>query len=107
MFIGHVGKFNNVIILMFTIADSTEQTGHAGNTKTGGVTNADTGATLLSVGYDYALSKRTTLGVSYAKLDNKASAGYALYTQAALNGTAANKTGQDATQFYLGVRHSF
>lgn len=79
----------------------------AGNTKTGGVTNANTGATLLSVGYDHALSKRTTLGVSYAKLDNKANAGYGLYTQAALNGTAANAVGTDAAQFYLGLRHAF
>jgi predicted porin len=79
----------------------------AGNTKTGGVTNDNTGATLLSVGYDYAFSKRTTLGVSYAKLDNKSAAGYALYTQTALNGTPANATGTDAGQFYLGLRHAF
>jgi predicted porin len=79
----------------------------ASNTKTAGVTNANTGATLLSVGYDYALSKRTSLGVSYAKLDNKTSAGYALYTQSALNGTPANAVGTDAAQFYLGLRHAF
>ena len=79
----------------------------AGDTKTGGVTNANTGATLLSVGYDHALSKRTSLGVSYAKLDNKAAAGYGLYTQTALNGTPANAVGTDAGQFYLGLRHAF
>jgi hypothetical protein len=45
--------------------------------------------------------------VSYAKLDNKASAGYALYTQTALNGTPGNAAGTDAAQFYLGVRHAF
>jgi predicted porin len=79
----------------------------AGNTKTGSTTNANTGATLVSFGYDHALSKRTTVGVSYAKLDNKAAAGYVLYTQGALNGTAANGPGQDASQFYVGVRHTF
>ncbi len=79
----------------------------AGNTKTAGVVNANTGATLVSVGFDYALSKRTSLGVSYAKLDNKASGAYALYTQSALNGTAVNATGQDASQVYLGLRHTF
>ena len=68
---------------------------------------ADTGATLISVGYDYALSKRTSLGVSYAKLNNKANGGYALYTQGALNGTPNNAAGQDASQLYLGVRHAF
>lgn len=67
----------------------------------------DTGASMFSVGYDYALSKRTSLGVSYAKINNKAGAGYALYTQAALNGTPANAVGQDASQLYLGVRHAF
>ena len=79
----------------------------AGDTKTGGVTNANTGATLLSVGYDHALSKRTSLGVSYAKLDNKAAAGYGFFTQTALNGTPANAVGTDAGQFYLGLRHAF
>jgi len=79
----------------------------AGDTKTGGVTNANTGATLVAVGYDYALSKRTTLGVSYARLDNKAAGAYALYTQGALNGIANNAAGQDASQFYVGVRHTF
>jgi predicted porin len=79
----------------------------AGNTKTGSTTNANTGATLVSFGYDYALSKRTTVGVSYAKLDNKSAAAYALYTQGALNGTPNNVAGQDASQFYVGVRHAF
>lgn len=79
----------------------------ADNTKTGGVANANTGATLVSVGYDYALSKRTTVGVSYARLDNKSAAGYALYTQGALHGTPNNATGQDASQFYVGVRHTY
>jgi len=79
----------------------------AGNSKTGGVTNVNTGATLLAVGYDHALSKRTTLGISYAKLDNKSAASYALYTQSALGGTPGNGVGTDAAQFYLGLRHTF
>jgi predicted porin len=79
----------------------------ARDSKLNGTTVADSGATLVSVGYDYALSKRTSLGVSYAKLNNKAAAGYALYTQAALNGTPVNARGQDASQLYLGVRHAF
>ena len=79
----------------------------ASDSKTAGVTNANTGATLLSVGYDYDLSPRTKLGVSYAKLDNKSAAAYNLYTQAALNGTPASATGQDPSQFYVGLRHAF
>ena len=79
----------------------------ASNTKTAGVTNANTGATLLSVGYDHDLSPRTKLGVSYAKLDNKSAAGYALYTQSALAAHGANAVGQDPSQFYVGLRHAF
>jgi predicted porin len=79
----------------------------ADDVKAAGVTVANTGATLMSVGYDYAFSKRTSLGVSYAKLDNKSAAGYGLYTQTALNGTPVNAVGADAGQFYLGLRHAF
>jgi predicted porin len=75
--------------------------------KTAGVTNAGTGSKLMSIGYDLALSKRTSLGVSYASLNNDANAAYGLYTQAALNGTPAQAKGQDSTQFYVGVRHAF
>ncbi|WP_395057170.1 porin [Polaromonas sp.] len=79
----------------------------ARDVKLNGATTANTGASLFSVGYDYALSKRTSLGVSYAKLNNKSAAGYALYTQGSLNGTPNNAVGQDAAQLYLGVRHAF
>jgi predicted porin len=76
-------------------------------------TVADSGATLLSVGYDYALSKRTSIGVSYAKLTNDRNASYALYTQQALNGHASGTNGgapvagQDQQQFYFGIRNAF
>jgi predicted porin len=86
------------VLLTYTKAD---------NVKVAGVTTANTGASLVSVGYDYAFSKRTSLGVSYAKLDNKSAAGYALYTQGALNGTPNNAVGADAGQFYLGLRHAY
>lgn len=69
------------------------------------VTNSD--SALFSLGYDYSLSKRTKVGVSYAKLNNKANAGYALYGQLAANGTPNNVVGQDASQLYMGIRHVF
>ncbi|MDO9361218.1 MAG: porin [Polaromonas sp.] len=84
---------------LFTYTKARDTTGSGGA--------ANTGATLASVGYDYALSKRTSLGVSYAKLNNKAAGAYSLYTQAALNGTPNNVAGQDAAQLYVGVRHAF
>ncbi|MFI5447349.1 porin [Polaromonas sp. UC242_47] len=79
----------------------------ASNIKNNGTTLADSGASLFSLGYDYALSKRTSVGVSYARLNNKAAASYALYTQGSLNGTPNNTVGQTASQLYLGIRHAF
>lgn len=79
----------------------------ANDVRVNGVTTANSGATMFSLGYDYALSKRTSVGVSYATISNKAAASYALYTTAALNGTPANAAGQKANQFYVGVRHAF
>lgn len=86
---------------LFTYTKARDMSGN------GAAAGANTGASLVSVGYDYALSKRTSLGVSYAKLNNKDRANYALYTQGALNGTANNTVGQDASQLYLGIRHAF
>jgi predicted porin len=78
----------------------------ANNAENAGVNVPNSGANLISVGYDYPLSRRTSLGVSYARLDNKAAASYQLFASA-LMGTPASGLGQDANQFYVGVRHAF
>ncbi len=88
---------------LFTYTKARDLTGNA----LAAAANANSGASLVSLGYDYALSKRTSLGVSYAKLNNQANAGYALYNQASQNGTPNNAVGQDASQLYLGIRHAF
>ena len=79
----------------------------AGNGERNGVDIANSSSALWFMGYDYSLSKRTKVGVSYAKLNNKANAGYTLYTQASANGTPNNVVGQDASQLYMGIRHVF
>jgi predicted porin len=79
----------------------------AQDSEIGGVKSANTGASLITVGYDYPLSKRTSLGVSYAKLDNKANASYALFTGYALHDIPTPVAGQDTNQLYLGLRHAF
>ena len=79
----------------------------ANNAELNGVTQLNTGANLISLGYNYELSKRTALGVSYAKVDNKARAAYNLYTLASLGGHPANTVGQSASQLYAGIRHAF
>lgn len=72
-----------------------------------GATLANTSANLWSIGYDYPLSRRTTAGVSYVRLDNKAAAQYTLYTQHSLGGAASAGVGQDMSQVYVGIRHTY
>jgi predicted porin len=74
---------------------------------------ADSGASLISVGYDYSLSKRTSIGVSFARLSNDRNAAYSLYTQGALVGHASGTNNgtalpnQDQQQLYFGIRNAF
>lgn len=67
----------------------------------------DTGAKMYSLGYDYPLSKRTSLGVSYAVINNDTAANYMLFTSIPLGGHPAPTAGQDQKQLYLGIRHTF
>ncbi len=91
-------------IFLFTYTKANAATLNIGTTT---LTHIDSGATLLAVGYHHNLSKRTSLGVSYVKLDNQANANYALALYPSLNGTPNNTRGQAASQFYLGLRHAF
>jgi predicted porin len=79
----------------------------AQDVKAGGVTVANSGATLWSIGYDHAFSKRTSVGVSYAVMNNEAAAAYQLYTTSALQSLTAATAGQDQKQLYVGIRHTF
>jgi len=67
----------------------------------------DTGAKMYTLGYDYALSKRTNVGVFYSRLDNDANGTY----QPFLSGTSftgsALAAGETASTFALGVKHTF
>lgn len=77
------------------------------DTRVAGTKIGDSGAWLASVGYDYALSKRTSVGLSFAYLNNQRNSAYQLYTQNSLGGLAPALIGQDQKQLYLGVRHAF
>jgi hypothetical protein len=84
----------------------------AGDTSTGAtavVSGSNTGANAYTLAYSRALSKRTNLGVSYSKLDNKSAATYDLFGLAA-NGavsTATTGAGSDVSQFSVNMNHSF
>lgn len=79
----------------------------AGNRKVNGSSVADSGARLISVGYDHALSRRTSVGVSVADLKNKQNASYALFTGAGLADIPNPAANQDVRQIYVGLRHTF
>ncbi|CAG9179660.1 porin [Cupriavidus pinatubonensis] len=63
---------------------------------------ADTGATQVTIGYDYPLSKRTTLFAYYSRIDNKKNAIYDF----AINELGVS-AGADPQTFALGMRHFF
>jgi predicted porin len=67
----------------------------------------NTGAHMVTLGYDYSLSKRTNVGVYYSKLSNQSAAAY----QPFLAGTSATGSGllagESATTWALGMKHVF
>jgi predicted porin len=71
--------------------------------KTQAGDTANSGAKQWTIGYSYDLSKRTSVGVNYTKIDNESAASY---RQANFKGNVPN-AGQDVSQFYAGVRHAF
>jgi len=75
----------------------------AGNLEVDNVTAENTGADHMTLGVSYLLSKRTSAGFYWTKLDNKANARYQLFNTTA--GAAAN--GDTYTSAYLGLRHAF
>src|SRR5438552_8394041 len=56
-----------------------------------------TDATAFALGWEYALSKLTTFGVFYAKIDNKQNAAYQFFSTSA-NGATNPAAGESAAQ---------
>jgi predicted porin len=71
--------------------------------ETNGVKAGNSGAKQWTLGYSYDLSKRTSVGVNYTKIDNESGASYRFGN----NKGATPSAGQDVSQFYAGVRHAF
>lgn len=70
--------------------------------KASGVAGSE--ADLLAIGYDYSLSKRTTLYTTYGKIDNKTGASFSL---AGAAGRALPVAGGNSTGYDFGIRHNF
>lgn len=77
--------------------------GRAGNL--GGTAN--TGAHMWTLGWDYALSKRTNVGVYYSRLDNKSAATYQPFLAATSFTGSALTAGENASTFAVGLKHNF
>lgn len=78
--------------------------GDASNTPAG-----NTGAHAWMLGYDYALSKRTSAGVYYTKVNNSNAGAYDMFGLAVNGATATSlvRGGEDARQIYFGLAHNF
>lgn len=69
-----------------------------------GVEQRDTGATMLAMTYQHALSKRTFVGATFTMLNNEANGRYNFW----LRGFDAPKVGgTDNRMIYLGIKHTF
>jgi predicted porin len=67
-----------------------------------------TGANMWALGYSYDLSRRTSLGVTHARINNKQNASYNLYNSASLGlGQGGLLPGEDPRMFGTTIKHSF
>jgi len=72
-------------------------------------TAAQDGAKMVALSYQYTLSKRTSVGVTYAKIRNDVGAAYNFFTTASL-GNSANalaNAGEDPRFIAATIRHAF
>jgi predicted porin len=70
--------------------------------------NGSTGANMWAVGYNYDLSKRTAVGLTWAKINNQSNAGYNFFTNTSLGlGTAGLRAGEDPRLLSTTIRHAF
>lgn len=69
----------------------------------------NTGAKMIAIAYSYLLSKRTSVGVTYASLNNDPNAAYNFFTNVASLGSTQSTlgAGEDGRLVALTVRHAF
>ena len=84
--------------------------GHYTKARNDKVAGGGTGAKMFAIAYGYDLSKRTSLGVTYASIKNEANAAYNLFTSASPaigTGSGAILAGEDPRMITMTVRHAF
>jgi predicted porin len=76
-----------------------------------GLVGFDTGAKMMAFAYVYDLSKRTSVGVTYAKINNGVDASYNFFTSGgalgSTDGLAQTFSGEDPQLIQVTVRHAF
>ena len=83
--------------------------GAGGVVTTPGTHISDTGAKQYNIGYEHRFSKRTNVGIGYAKIDNKANAQFT-WTGAPPNQQGFSNTplfGSDVSTFFVSMTHRF
>ncbi|CAN5485609.1 porin [soil metagenome] len=68
---------------------------------------ANSGSKMYVLGYDYAFSKRTNVGVYYSKLSNDAAATYQPYKTGTSSNGSTLLAGESASILAFGVKHTF
>jgi predicted porin len=89
----------NTFYVKFAQADDRDLNGTINNS----------GASIMNVGWDHALSKSTYIAASYTKLDNDANATYNLFAVAGStnSGTRITNPGEGVSQIYFGIAHFY
>jgi len=79
------------------------------NSGVAGTHVTDTGAKQYNIGYEHRFSKRTNIGIGYAKIDNKANAAIAWTGMPPNQQGSANTTlfGSDVSTFFVSMTHRF
>jgi predicted porin len=73
------------------------------------VVPGSTGANMFAIAYNYDFSKRTAVGITYAKINNDTNAAYAFFTSTGAlgSGNLAPFAGEDPQLIQAVVRHAF
>jgi predicted porin len=81
----------------------------AGNVVTPGAHISDTGAKQYNIGYEHRFSKRTNVGIGYAKIDNKANAQFTWTGAPPIQNGSSNTPlfGSDVSTFFVSMTHRF
>lgn len=77
------------------------------NTVNGLLAGTNTGAQMIAIGYDYSFSKRTSVYVAYASVNNLANSAFTVGGNGHNNQQIGNVPGNDLKGFGVGVAHNF